>query len=294
MAQGFTGGERDMSPEDISPGHILAGIESFAGAGIIKQLAGGPASNSYLVTRDADRFVLRIDTDVAVSLGLDRETEMKIMTTVGANGLGPAAEYSDPQKGLLITRYVEGRVWTENDLQDPDCIRKLVALLRRLHSLEPQGHRFDIEQKVDRYAGIIATQEGDELAAKARRLISQLDDSSAPQCLCHNDLNSANIIEGEGLTLIDWEYAAIGDPMFDLATVAEHHRIDETMSEALLGAYFNVACEDDIDRYGQNRFLYRHLLVLWLAAVERLCGISAEQEIQLHQVWATLKSGGPL
>lgn len=277
----------------MNPERILAEIKSFTVATIVKKLAGGPASNSYLVARDNDRFVLRIDTDVAAALDLDREAEIQVLMVVSRNGLGPEPEYSDPQQGVLITRYIEGHAWTENDLQDPERIRNLAALLRRLHSLKPQGNRFDIDEKVARYARIIATQEGDELAENTRQLLRRLEDSSATQCLCHNDLNSANIIEGRGLTLVDWEYAAIGDPLFDLATVAEHHRFDEGRSEALLSTYFDVACEADIDRYDQYRFLYRHLLVLWLATVERLCGISAEQEIQLQREWESIKLSGP-
>src|SRR5581483_3768020 len=36
--------------------------------------------------------------------------------------------------------------------------------------------------------------------------------------LCHNDLLSANLIDdGRRLWLVDWEYAGIGHPLFDLA-----------------------------------------------------------------------------
>jgi thiamine kinase len=296
VAQGYAGNARGMSPEGINPkdinlGRILAATESFAAARIIEKLAGGPASDSYLIERGVELFVLRIDTDVAVALGLDREAETKILRYVGSHGLGPVAEYSDPHRGVLITRYIEGYAWSESDLNDSVRIRNLAALLRRLHALKPQGHGFDIDEKIDHYARIISSPEGDELAGNARSLSGKLDDKSVPQCVCHNDLNSANIIEGRGLTLIDWEYAAIGDPMFDLATIAEHHRFDQDRSEVLLSAYFDSASEDVIDRYRRYRYLYRHLLVLWLASVERLCGISAEHQIQLQREWGALKSG---
>ena len=273
---------------------VIAGIEPFAKARVVEKLAGGPSSDSYLLERDAERFVLRIDTDIAAALGLDRVTETAILTFVSRAGIGPAPEYTDVEEGIMVTRYVEGRAWTEKDLQDRNRIQNLAALLRQLHALEPQGRVFDIVEKVDCYARTINTADGHKLADGTRQLLRELNDPLAPQCLCHNDLSSANIIEGRGLTFIDWEYAAIGDPMFDLATIAEHHHFDKLRTKTLLDAYFDTACKDDIDRLHRYRFLYRNLLVLWLASIERLCGISAEQQNRLQQEWAILKTSGSL
>ena len=126
------------------------------------------------------------------------------------------------------------------------------------------------------------------MADKAQQLFRELNEVSKTQCLCHNDLNSANIIEGQGLTLIDWEYAAIGDPLFDLATIAEHHQYDASLTKVLLDAYFNPASDEVTDRLKKYRVLYRCLLVLWLEAVKKLCGLDAQQTNQLQQARAAL------
>ena len=49
------------------------GMEAFADARIVGNLAGGPASKSYLIERDAERFVLRLDTGVAAALEARQE-----------------------------------------------------------------------------------------------------------------------------------------------------------------------------------------------------------------------------
>lgn len=42
--------------------------------------------------------------------------------------------------------------------------------------------------------------------------------SRGPQCLCHNDLTRGNILRSSsGPVAIDWEYAGIGSPWFDIA-----------------------------------------------------------------------------
>lgn len=277
----------------MNPERILTGIDSFAVARIITSLPGGPVSDSYLIERDAERFVLRIDNSVAGALALDRKAESEILALVGQSGIGPVQEFADPERGISIMRYVEGRAWTASDLQDVSHIEALAMRLRELHALEPCGRVLDINEKVDVYARIVNTHEGDGLSDSVRRILHDLKEPSAPVCLCHNDLSSANIIEGEVLAFIDWEYAAIGHPMFDLATIAQHHRFDRFRTGVLLDAYFGAMHAEDQERFERFRSLYRHLLVLWLASVDRLCGINAQQRELLREERAALQAGEP-
>jgi thiamine kinase-like enzyme len=56
--------------------------------------------------------------------------------------------------------------------------------------------------------------------------------------LCHNDLLPANILDdGNELWLVDWEYAGIGNPLFDLAGVSSNARLSDEAEAALLEAY---------------------------------------------------------
>ena len=59
----------DPTPEQKM---LLDGIELLRGADILEQLAGGPASDSWLLTAGDERFVARIDKPLAKLLGLDR------------------------------------------------------------------------------------------------------------------------------------------------------------------------------------------------------------------------------
>ncbi len=286
MAQRPAKGDANLNPEEI-----LTEIEAFATASIVDELAGGPTSNSYLVKRGSDQFVLRLDTDVAAVLGLDRGAEVKLLKFISKNGLGPNLEFSDPDQGILITRYMQGGAWSDADLHDAGKIKKLAILLRRLHALKPEGQPFDLHVKIKNYGSIIATVEGCELADDTQRKLRKLEINSVTPCLCHNDLISANIIEGEGLALIDWEYAAVGDPFFDLATIAEHHHFDRVEEEVLLNSYFDQASAENMSRLSRYRVLYSQLLLLWSAAVDQLCETSPEQQLQLEQMWGRWSEG---
>ena len=61
--------------------------------------------------------------------------------------------------------------------------------------------------------------------------------------LCHNDSYYLNVLDdGETLWVIDWEYAGMGDPMYDLA--ANAFELPATGKDTLLQAYFGETSDD--------------------------------------------------
>ena len=56
---------------------------------------------------------------------------------------------------------------------------------------------------------------------------------------CHNDLLDANFIDdGTRIRIIDWEYAGMGDPFFDLGNFSINHKqLTPDEDEILLAAY---------------------------------------------------------
>jgi len=68
--------------------------------------------------------------------------------------------------------------------------------------------------------------------------------------LCHNDAYYQNILVGDRLWLIDWEYAAMGDPFFDLACTG--YILEAPNRRLLLETYLGTGPDnetlDDFDR----------------------------------------------
>ena len=76
------------------------------------------------------------------------------------------------------------------------------------------------------------------MLVQAGRLEAALGQPVMPRP-CHNDLLRANFIDdGDRLWIIDWEYAAMGDPAFDLGNFAVHHQLTDDEETVLLHAYF--------------------------------------------------------
>jgi len=59
---------------------------------------------------------------------------------------------------------------------------------------------------------------------------------------CHNDLLNANFIDdGTRIRIVDWEYAGMGDPFFDLGNFSINHELTPDEDAILLAAY-----DDDV------------------------------------------------
>ena len=80
--------------------------------------------------------------------------------------------------------------------------------------------------------------EYDLAAAVGRRIEAALLADPLELRPCHNDLLNANFIDdGERIRIIDWEYAGMGDPFFDLGNFSINHELTPAEDEILLAAY---------------------------------------------------------
>ena len=79
-----------------------------------------------------------------------------------------------------------------------------------------------------------------EMSEKVDRLYAYVRADGAPECLCHNDFFFMNfLIDREGgYSLIDWEYAGMGDYANDFGTCAVCCQLSDDEMTNALEAYF--------------------------------------------------------
>jgi thiamine kinase-like enzyme len=178
-----------------------------------------------------------------------------------------------------VTRFIEGDVVPVERLREPECLSRVAAALRAVHSGPPIGS-FDSFRIVEEYRDTALARGGrqpeqfERAAAIARRI--ERARAEPPRRLCHNDLLNANFIDdGGSLRIVDWEYAGTGDVFFDLANFATNHELDEAQSRSLLEAYFGTAREEDERALVLMRFMSDFREAMWgvvQAAVSELEG----------------------
>lgn len=243
---------------------VLASIPGFSQARVESRLSNGPTNASYLLEKSGQRFVLRLDKPEARTLGLDRVNEKQVCEAVAEAGLALPLIHFDPVAGVYLRHFIPGRSWVASDLAVAANRQRLAELLRRLHSVKAVGKDFDPLAAARRYA--TQSQEGQarSILREAESLAAELAFEPAARVLCHNDLVSENVLEGQQLMLIDWEYAAIGDPFFDLAVVVRHHDLDEPAALDFLAAYLGREVgQCDSQRLAWQCVFYQCLLQLW-------------------------------
>jgi thiamine kinase-like enzyme len=203
-------------------------------AATIEPLGGGITNRNFRVAVGAEIFVLRIGGEDTELLGIERSAEQAASRVAAELGLAPEVVAFLEPEGYLVTRYVEGVVG------DVDVAR-VGAALRRLHDGPAFPSRFDSFRVVEEYRAIadergVAIPLYDRASEVARRIEKRRGD--AAPCPCHNDLLSANFIsDGKRLWIVDWEYAGMGDPYFDLGNFAVNNELDAEGERLLLESY---------------------------------------------------------
>ena len=212
-------------------------VPGLEAARVVRRLGTGPVADGWLLEQEKQQWVLRRDRSCAQRIGLDRERELRALEAAHPHGLAPEPWVVTVDPAIRITRFVPGVTWQERaNAGHPGIWSRLGGLLRRVHDLAPNAvPRFQPAEVFGAYAQAAGTAEA---RALARDLVARAEPlyRDAPWVLCHHDPHLGNVI-GEPGVLIDWEYAALGHPLFDLAFVMEYHGLDATAQSALVAGW---------------------------------------------------------
>jgi thiamine kinase-like enzyme len=213
-------------------------------------LSGGITNRNYRVdvSGQAERYVIRLGGNDTHLLGISREVEHA--ATVAAAGVGVGAEvvaFLRPE-GYLVTRFIEGTPMAELDVHLPQVIGRVADSVRRFHDGPAIPGLFVPLRIVEAYRalahdnGVPIPPEFELAQAIGRRVELALLTSPLEPRPCHNDLLPGNLIDdGSRMRLVDWEYAGMGDPFFDLGNFSVNNDLTPDEDEAFLAAYDAVA-----------------------------------------------------
>ena len=240
-------------------------VPGWAGARVAR-LGGGETNTAWRVEHGGRRAVMKLDEASRDVPFASRRQEAAVQAAAAAQGLAGRVLFSDD--GLLLTEYVDGRPWTAADSADPRSLAALAATLRRVHALPATGRAFDATSAAMHYADAL----GGADPEVARRCLETVKAAPAPSavCCCHNDLVAANILLADGIRLIDWEFAADNDPLFDLATIVVEHRLSDANVERLMDAYFEGGGSRWRGELDAMVRVYRALAWLWRESLGRI------------------------
>lgn len=241
---------------------ILGRVEALRGRAVtIEPLPGGLTNRNYRVDAGDETFVLRIAGADTELLGIDRAREKACSLQAAAIDVGPEVVAYLPEHNALLTRFVPGKVLTDESVKTPDVLRRIIDTLRRCHTASAPEHLgcfsvFDTVRDYEKRARERSVPLPNSLVG-ALELLGQIEveiGSADPLCLCHNDLLAGNLIDdGTTIRLIDWEYAGRGDRFFDLGNLAANLQLSSEQESLLLELYFGEVCPTDLRRLRRMR-----------------------------------------
>jgi thiamine kinase-like enzyme len=245
-------------------------------------LEGGITNRNYKVRFAGEDVVVRLPGKDTALLGIDRAAERAAGELAAGVGIAPevVAMLDDPP--CLVTRFVVGEPIEAAELREPAAITEVAAALRTLHACEERlPVAFSGFRIVEDYAARIADRGADVpasyewAAAAAHRIETALVGPEHDPVPCHNDLLSANFLRTrQGIRIVDWEYAGMGDRYFDLGNFAVNNELDGEGEAALLAAYFEApASERRLATLQLMRFMSDFREAMWGAVQSTISDI---------------------
>jgi thiamine kinase-like enzyme len=231
------------------PADTVERLEAQLGAaeGEPTVLGGGITNHNFRVRFGGRETVVRLPGNDTELLGSDRSGERESNRLAAAAGVAPEvlAHLDDPV--VLVTALVEGPTLEAADLREPAALAEVAAALRTIHGCPPTRARFDAFRLVEDYAAATRSRGGEvpaayELAhAAAARIEAAPALGGGGVVLCHDDLLPANFIATpDGIRIVDWEYAGMGNRWFDLGNFAVNNELGPAEEEAFLSAYLGA------------------------------------------------------
>jgi thiamine kinase-like enzyme len=231
------------------------GLDCWRGPVTPVPLGGGISNHNFLVEDHGARFFVRIGEDFEVHNVLRR---FELAASRAAHGAGVAPEVVHAEPGAMVFRHIDGRTLAPEDVRHAAMLERVVPLVRACHRELPRYFRgpapaFWVFQVVRDYAARLA-EDRHRLAGELPRYLAaaeRLEAAVGPVEIVfgHNDLLAANLIDdGTRLWLVDWEYAGLNSPLFDLGGLASNNELTPDLEERLLELYFDAPAIDDLRR----------------------------------------------
>jgi len=210
-------------------------------------LDGGITNRNFRARFGGTEVVVRMPGKDTALLGIDRQGEAEANRCAAAAGVAPQVIALLDEPPCLVTRFLEGRTQEAEDLRGPGALAEVGAALRAVHSCPAVETAFSSFRIVEDYAakasarGATVPAAYERSLATAGRIEAAVHHRPQQPVLCHNDLLAANFLRGpDGLRIVDWEYAGMGDRSFDLGNFAVNNELGEGEEEALLSAYLGA------------------------------------------------------
>lgn len=198
----------------------------------------GFTNDIYRMEYKGEQFVLRIpkaDNDLITQ----RDGEIMMMHHPIAQKYDVPTVFYDDQTGIKVTRYIENAK-TYGECILPHKIELVAKCMKSFHQEKLScDYHFDVIKKLSNYQQQCSYFPFHFDAFND--VLAYIQTVSSKQVFCHNDWVDGNILfDEQRMYLIDYEYAGMNHPYFDVMSFLSENEIDDpTLREAFYHIYFD-------------------------------------------------------
>ena len=215
----------------------------------VKQIAaiGGMTNKNYKVMIDDQNYVLRVPGNGTEKM-ISRIEEIKNAAFAHEIGVDADLIYFNEQTGIKISKFIENaQTLSPEGAKKPYVMKKICQLLNQLHQCgREMENEFNVYEKIESYEQLLNELKGEYyddyqlVKQQVLQLKELMDDLEIKLVPCHNDTLAENFIKDkhDQYYLIDWEYAGMNDPMWDVAAHCLENGFNSDEEELFLKTYF--------------------------------------------------------
>lgn len=211
------------------------------------RFAGGLTNYNYIIEINGKDYVVRQPGYMTDQM-IDRKVEKLNNSITSELGLNSKCIYFDEETGIKFSEYIpNSRNIAEDSPENPENIQAVSNLMKQIHESDRVFiNTFDFKIELEKYEKIVKTLNGDfffdydYLKSQLLKVYDQYVEGNNEKVPCHNDTVPENFVVDEtGRTyLIDWEYAGLNDPGWDVAAYILESKLSEKSIELLFDKYY--------------------------------------------------------
>lgn len=191
---------------------------SFVSDGFhLQKIDGGTINNNYYLETAGNKYLVKYFVGEEFVL-LTRNETFSLQLKLAKSGLAPEPVYISDDGLLYIEKWLDIQTLRDNSFDPKVHLPMLASALSRVHAIKADVDELPLLAQWQRYLSRISSNRGQWQERIDK--ISPLWMRAKRDCFCHHDLTFEHVCTAPQGILLDWEYAAISNRYFDIASAA--------------------------------------------------------------------------
>jgi thiamine kinase len=203
----------------------------------ITALQGGAINRSFCVEQGDKRYFLKLFDNATVEK-LDRQALFYQQQYLAKEGLAPSPVYLSNNRDFQLDHWISATNLQQSTLTRLEKCELLAHTLSKIHHFDMPLVKLDLEHDWRYYLSLcnrkLTTAEQQEMSVMLNYWQQQSQQLSV---VCHNDLAFCHVTESPATVVFDWEYSALSNPFFDLASCISINQLSESEQNVLITTY---------------------------------------------------------